>query len=326
VISYRKFLNSDPPGLVDVWNDTANGRGSYPLRSVSLFDRWILSKPYFEADGLIVAEEINDEGKKSIVGFTLAGFGPNEEQTGLNHDLGVTCNILVKHSYRKSGVGRELLKRSEAYLISKGAKTLHVGSMNPNNPFLFGLHGGANSPGILKSDGDAEPFLTKEQYTPGEAVTIFQRKLDSQLNIVDNRFNFLKRRYDVQLIRAAQASSWWAECVWGVLEPVEFRIFDKLTGMPCARAIVWELEGFNWRWNYPAAGILDVQVRPDLRKQGMAKMLLFQILRFLQDQFFGIAELQVRSADPAAVGLCTSLGFEAVDEGFVYIKSSIVEK
>lgn len=321
MISYRPFRNTDPPGLVDVWNDTAGGRGSYPVRSTAVLDRWIFSKTYFESPGLIVAEETGDDGKSTIVGFSIAGFGPNEDQTALDHSTGVTCSILVRQSHRKKGIGKELLARSEAYLRGKGATTLRVGSMNPLNPFLFGLHGGANSPGILKSDGDAAPFLTSQGYTAGDAVTIFQRKLDAPLDVADNRFNFLRRRYDIQLIRTASAGSWWSECVWGVLEPVEFRAYDKLTGMPCARAVVWELEGFNWRWNTPAAGILDVQVRPDLRKQGMAKLLLFQILRFLQDQFFGIAELQVRTADPAAVGLCKSLGFEPVDEGVVYVKS-----
>ena len=57
MISYRRFLNTDPPALVDVWNETAAGRGSYPLKSSSLLDKWILSKPYFDPEGLIVAEE-----------------------------------------------------------------------------------------------------------------------------------------------------------------------------------------------------------------------------------------------------------------------------
>lgn len=321
MISYRRFLNTDPPSLVDVWNETAAGRGSFPLKSASLLDKWIFSKPYFDPDGLTVAEEEFTDGTKKILGFALAGFGPNETLTDLSFDLGITCTVQVRPSARKSGIGKQLLARSEQYLITKGAKQLRAGSMNPNNPFMFGLYGGANSPGFLKSDVEAEPFLLNRGYTVGDSISVFQRKLDTPLTVADNRFTFLRKRYDVQMIPVASVGSWWSECVWGILEPVEFRAYDKLTGMPTARAIVWELDGFNWRWNYPAAGILDVQVRPDLRKQGMAKMLLFQILRFLQDQFFGIAELQVRTDDPAAVGLCKSLGYEQVDEGVVYEKA-----
>jgi ribosomal protein S18 acetylase RimI-like enzyme len=83
---------------------------------------------------------------------------------------------------------------------------------------------------------------------------------------------------------------------------------------------MWELEGFGWKWNVPAAGIIDVQVRPGLRRQGLGKLLVAQALRFLQDQFFAVVELQAPTADPAPSELCKSLGFEQVDEGFVYRK------
>ena len=317
MIEYRRFKNTDPPGLVDVWNDTCAGRGCYPLRNPSLFDRWILSKPYFDPDGFLVAY---DTSILKPVGFALSGFGPNADQSALTKDAGIVCTIQVVPSARRYGVGKELLARSEEYLLRNGAKELRVGSMWPNNPYMFGLYGGSNSPGMLGSDGDARPFLEANGYVRGESVLVFQRRLDTALAVADGRFPVLRKRYDIQLLRQASAGTWWAECVWGVLEPVEFRAFDKLTGLPAARAVVWELEGFNWRWKYPSAGILDIQVRPDLRKQGVGKLLVFHILRFLQDQFFGIGELQVRSNDPAAVGLCKSVGFEQIDVGWSYVK------
>jgi ribosomal protein S18 acetylase RimI-like enzyme len=317
VISYRPFRNTDPPGLVDVWNETCAGRGCYPLRNASLLDRWVLSKPYFDPNGLIVA--VDSETNKTV-GFSLCGFGPNPDQSALSYDVGVICTIQVAPSARRHKVGKELLTRSEEYLTNRGAKELRVGAMWPFNPYLFGLYGGSNSPGLLDSDTEARPFLEAHGYARRESILVFQRRLDTALAVSDGRFPILRKRYDIQLLRQAAVGSWWIECVWGVLEPVEFRAFDKLTGMPAARAVVWELEGFNWRWKYPSAGILDVQVRPDLRKQGVGKLLVFHILRFLQDQFFGIGELQVRASDPAAVGLCKSVGFEQVDVGWVYVK------
>lgn len=107
--------------------------------------------------------------------------------------------------------------------------------------------------------------------------------------------------------------------MWGTLEPSELRVFDRMTGLPAARAIVWELEGFSWRWGCPSAGIYDVQVRPDLRRQGLAKLVLLDILHFLQEQFFGIAELQAPADDAAALGLAKSMGFEAVDTGRFWV-------
>ncbi len=323
MIVYRPYRNTDPPGLADVWNEAAVNRGAIPIRNPALLERWVFSKPYFEAASLVVAEDVADDGDKKIVGFALAAFAPNDEQTQLDTSYGIVCCTLVRPTHRKQGVGRELLSRAEAYLRERGAGRVVFGSQWPLNPHLFGLYGGSNSPGVLDSDADAKPFLAKFGYEPAESVIVFQRALDQPISLVDTRIPLIRRRYDVQLLKAAAIASWWQECLWNTLEPAEFRVIDKLTGMPAARAIAWELEGFGWRWNAPSAGIIDVQVRPDLRKQGIGKMLVFHILKFLQDQFFGIVELQVRSDDPAAVGLCTSLGFEQIDVGYVYRRQDL---
>ncbi|MFO0848535.1 MAG: GNAT family N-acetyltransferase [Gemmataceae bacterium] len=59
-------------------------------------------------------------------------------------------------------------------------------------------------------------------------------------------------------------------------------------------------------------------MRPDLRQSGLGKLLLSHALRFLQDQFFAVAELQVVASNTAGLGLCRGLGFEEVDTGHVY--------
>lgn len=318
-MNYRRYRNTDPPALVEVWNETLEHRGCYSIRMVSIFERWLFSKPYFTANDLIVVE---DPVLKRIAGFALLGQGPNEDRTALSTDVGVICAVLVRPEFQKRGIGRELVQRAEANLRERGITNIVFGSMTPNNPYLFGLYGGCNSPGILESDVDAEPFLNSLDYERERTRLVFHKMLDAPLTIADSRFNMLRRRYDSQTHRLASISSWWEECIWGTLEPVELRLFDKLTDIPAARCAVWELEGFSWKWNYPTAGILDVQVRPDLRRQGLGKLLTSQVLRFLQDQFFAMCELQIDHKDESALALCQTLGFEQVDVGHTYIKKS----
>lgn len=314
MIAYRQYRNTDPPALVEVWNESLAGRGGFPVRNASLFERWLFSKPYFNHGDLNVA--VDDESGK-VVGFALSGFGPNVERSALSNH-GVICATLVRPPFRRRGIGRELVRRAEEHLRNRGAVDLAFGSLWPNNPYLFGLYGGSNSPGVLGTEPEADGFLKRLGFTPSEGCLIFQRKLDTPLTVVDTRFGVLRRRYDAQILRTAGVASWWEECLWGSLEPVELRLTDKLTNLPAARTVVWELEGFGWKWNIPAAGVIDVQVRPDLRRQGLGKMLVAQALRFLQDQFFAIAELQVPAENESAVGMCKSLGFEQVDTGHVY--------
>jgi ribosomal protein S18 acetylase RimI-like enzyme len=79
---------------------------------------------------------------------------------------------------------------------------------------------------------------------------------------------------------------------------------------------------FSWRWNQPAVGIVEVEVKEELRRQGMAKFLLAQMLRYLQEQYFGVTEVQTMQHNQAALSLYHSLGFMQVDVGHIYKKSS----
>lgn len=317
MINFRRFRNTDPPALVEIWNESLPNRGAYPLPTPGLLERWLFSRSHFDPNGLTVA--VDSETSK-IVGWALAGFGPNAEHERISTDTGVTCIVLVRAAFRKKGIGRGLVKASEEYLASRGAKSLLAGPRWPHAPFGFGIYGGSNCPGFLESDPDAGPFFEKIGYAPAGRTLVFQKKLDQPLTLADPRFSMLRRRYETQMLRAASVMSWWHDSVWGTLEPVEFRMIDKLTSIPAARAIVWELEGYSWRWGAPSAGLFDVQVRADLRRQGLAKLLVAQVMRVLQDQFFGIIELQVAEDQPEPVGLCKSLGLEVVDTGTAYRK------
>lgn len=317
-MQYRPFRNSDPPALTQVWNEAmANSRGAFPLRSPAPLDRWIMSKPYFDPNALIVAADPEQDNKP--VGFALSGFGPRDDRAGLDSG-GVVCAVVVRPSHRRRGIGRELLRRSEEYLFSHGADVVVVGSQRPYNPYLFGLYGGANSPGVLASEPTADAFLTATGYQRAESHLVFQRNLERPVEVADGRFVGLRRRYDIQMVRPTVSQSWWEECQWGVLEPTEFRVIDRMTGTPAGRLVNWDLEGFSSGWNKPATGIFDVEIRAHLRRQGLAKFLLASVLKLLQEQFYAVAELQVWGDDPAGAGICRSLGFEQIDSGYRYRK------
>jgi ribosomal protein S18 acetylase RimI-like enzyme len=315
VVYFRSFRNTDPPGLVQTWNEVFTERGAARLRHSSVLERHVLAKPYFDPAGLILAEE---EGR--TVGFVHAAFGPNSRESLLSRSVGIICVLAVRPAFQKRGIGTELLTRAEAYLKERGSQTIYAGMMRPLAPFYFGLYGGSDLPGILASDAVAAPFLEAHGYKVGETSIVFQRALDQPINVADGRFANLRRRYDVRILPRIGLGTWWQECVLGLIEPVEFRLEEKLTGRPVARATAWEMEAFSCTWNQPAVGIMDVQVQDDLRRHGLAKFLLAQLLRYLQDQYFGLAEMHALDQNQAARGLFRSVGFEQVDVGRIYKK------
>jgi ribosomal protein S18 acetylase RimI-like enzyme len=317
VLTYRRFRNDDPPKLVEIWNEVFTGRGAVRLRHSSPLDNYVLAKPYFDPNGLIVAQD-----NQLCVGFAHAGFGPNAAQTALSREAGVTCLVCVRPAYRRRGIGSKLLQRSEDYLKRAGAGTLYAGPLKPMNPFYLGLYGGSELPGFLASDPAAEPFLLRHGYQVHDTVLVLQRQLIKPVNVIDVRFTMLRQQYEVVVAPVTGITSWWQECVLGPLELIEFRLEEKPSGRAAARCRVWEMEGFSWRWNLPAVGIVEVEVREDVRRRGLAKFLLVQILRYLQDQFFGVAEIHVRQNNEPALRLFQGLGFDQVDIGRSYRKEA----
>lgn len=313
---YRTFRNADPPALVALWNEALTRRGAVELRSHTPLENAVFNKPYFDPNGFIVAED--DDGR--IAGFAHVGFGPTADLSALDTAHGVICAIAVRPDRRRVGIGTELLRRAEAFLRERGATSVRAGGAWPDKPFYLGVYGGSNAPGFLRSDPDIEPFLLKNGYTPDSRVNVFDRRLDTPLNIVDPRFGSLRKKYESQALPQARLGSWFRECVLGPLEPSEFRLDDKATGQTAARALFWEMTDYGWRWGAPPAGVFDVQVRNDLRRQGLGKFLLAQLLRHLQEQYFAVAEVQVPDGEETAARLFRSLGFVQVDLGVSYVK------
>ncbi len=316
MVQYRSFRNTDPPYLVEIWNESFTSRAIARLRHSTVLERHVFSKPYFDYNGFIIAEE---NGKR--LGFVHAGFGANARETALGKHEGVICAIAVRPSHQRKGIGGELLRRAEAFLKERGGNSVFAGQMKPLTPYYFGIIGGSDLPGVVTSEKAAASFLEKRGYKPWETALIFQRFLEKPLNVADGRFAGLRRRFDIRILPKIALGTWWQECTIGLVEPVEFRLEEKGTGKAAARAIAWEMESFSWTWNVPAVGLLDINVREDLRRQGLGKFLLTQILRYLQEQYFGVAEVHCLDTNNALIGLAKSIGFEQMDVGRSYRKT-----
>lgn len=313
---YRSFRNFDPPALTAVWNESLTRRGAVEMRTSAPFESLVLDKPYFDPHGLLIAED--DDGK--MAGFAHAGFGPTDDFSALRRDVGVVSMIAVRPAHRRQGVGSELLRRAEDYLRGRGSNAVHAGGQRPAKPFYLGLYGGSDGPGFLLTDDEVHPFLAKNGYAPFQKMFVFNRRVDEPLTIVDPRFKGLSKKYDAVAAPEAVLGSWWWESVFGPLEPSEFQLNDRQTGETVARALFWEMKDYGWRWGAPAAGIVDVKVRGEFRRQGVGRYMLNQLLRHLADQYFGIVEVQVPEKEETGIKMFTALGFTPVDTGVSYVK------
>ena len=314
VLEYRTFRNTDTPRLVAVWNESITNRGAPRLVNNTMLERYVLAKPIFDPKGLIVVES-----NGAVVGWAHAAMSLNPFNT---QPVGVVCMFGVRPAFRKQGIGSELLRRAEQYLREKGAEVLQAGGHWPNNPFYMGIYGGCESPGFLASDALAEPFLLKHGYRIDQKIRVLQHTLDQPMKMFDARFIPLRQRFELQFGSPRRLLSSWHEEVHGYVDPLQFVLNDRQGGSWVARTLVWEMEAFSLHWRRPTVGIFDFEVNSPYRRQGVGRYFLSLIMKYIQDQFFTLVELQLEETNQYGLDFLRTLDFQHVDTGQVFVRGA----
>jgi GNAT superfamily N-acetyltransferase len=163
---------------------------------------------------------------------------------------------------------------------------------------------------------------------PGEARLPRLRELPglpARAGALDPRFPAYRQRFEIHAGPASRLT-WWRECVLGPIELVEYRLQEKATGRTAARATLWEMDTFSQQWNEHAVGVMDLEVAPEQRRQGLGKFLLAQILRHLHEQFFSLVEVHALDTNTPALNLVRGLGFTQIDVGRCFRRPAACEQ
>ena len=83
MIDYRPFRNTDPPALCEIWRSHAPLRAFFQPLTPPMLETTVLSRPFFDREGLIVAVEDGEP-----IGFVHAGFGRDQEGNSLDTSIG----------------------------------------------------------------------------------------------------------------------------------------------------------------------------------------------------------------------------------------------
>lgn len=316
MIEYRSFHNTDPPQLVELWNFGKLGPGAALEFPNDALDMLVLAEPYFDRNGLIVACE-GDE----IVGFIHAGFGTNDDETGICTTSGVICAIVVRFDYRRQGIGRELVARAESYLRGRGVQEIFAGEAGQRSPFYLGLYGGAESAGMLDSDPSAAPFFTALGYQPAERYILMCRDITEKKDAFDPRMLAVKRTVKFGVVDHPADASWWWMTRQGRFGSLTFVLVPNAGGPPPAEVTFWEMELHAVTRGERTAGITGLKVAPKDRRKGYAKSLLTEVIRRLRDELVTRVEVTIRDDNAAALNLFRSLDFKQFDTGTVYRKA-----
>ncbi len=312
---FRPFRNGDTPALTEIWNAALPEEGVVRPLEAHEFDALIPSKVFFEAKGLIVAEQDD-----RILGFVHAGFGPDDpggKSHRLDKSLGTIAMLAVSPELAGSDVENRLLQEAEQYLRAQGAKVIYAGGQYPLNPFYWGLYGGSEFSGILKSHRGFAQAVERAGYQPVSQTVCLEADLTRRPEARDPRTHLLRRQTRLEICEDALFDRWWDALAIGAAHPVAFVLVD-LKGSPIARASIWEMAGFERIDGRSRMGLIGMEVHPERRRQGLGRLLLGEILRYASGQMAEGLAVQTDSNNIPALSLYKALGFKGVGTATLY--------
>jgi len=325
VYRFRTFLNSDPPHLAEIWRSQPPQRGLMQPVSPQLLECGVFSKPQFDPEGLILA--IRDG---LPVGFVHGGFASNEAGTAIDTSLGTTQMLMLQGSFQDGGAGGlsggealadDLIAASEQYLLARGSKVLYGGGIRPLNSFYQGLYGGSEIPGVLQTDRVLTAACIRNRYHEIDRVVILQCDLARFRPPFSRRVRQIQRTAQWVELADPPTTSWWDASLWSGLQRERFELVDKALGKVIARVSFWDVQPLSSSWGFSTAGLLDLFVEHDWRRQGCASHLLREAFRLLRRRGVNTVEVQTMARNEAALAFYRKLGFVEVDHGLVFRKA-----
>jgi len=317
VYEFRPFRNSDPPRLAEIWRDQPPQRGLMQPATAAMLEHLVFSKPYFDPQGLIVAVE---DGTPA--GFAHAGFGPNDDESTIETDVGTTYQLMVRRDRSEPALIDGLLARSEAHLRGRGANVIYAGGIRPLNAFYLGLYGGSELPGILNNDRKFNDACIRNGYREIDRVVVMQLELAGFRPPITRTLRQLRREMSCEETQSPAARTWWEACTVGAFERIRFTLSRGGGGEPPADVWFWDVEPLSTCWGMPTAGMFDLAVANERRRQGLASYLLSEAFERLRNRGIRLVEAQTMQHNLPALALYDKLGFKKVDEGVVYRKDA----
>lgn len=315
MLTFRPFRNADPPVLAALWRSRPGQPGLSQPVSPDLLEQLVFAKLYFDYDGLILA---HNDGRP--VGFAHAGFGPNETQSWISTEAGVTCLLLTHPDCDEDEVAHGLLDHCENYLKSRGAKSLQGSGVGSLNPFYVGLYGDSNLPGVLDSDLVARRAFESRGYREVKRTVVMRHELSGFKATVDRQQMKIRRQTVVEVSIDAPTQSWWEACVYGEFDLTRFDLKPRDGGPAIATA--------TFRGTVPggaapqgrAVGLVEISVNADCRRGGLALFLLNDAFRWFIRQGIACVEVQTLQTDTPALATFSKLHFHQIEQGGVWRK------
>ena len=312
MIEIRCFRNDDPPRLADVWRSADLGPAAMQPMTSAMLEACVFSKPYFDREGLIVAM---DGGR--AVGFAHAAFGPNKDRSAVDPRVGTTLLVAVVPHPEQERIGDDLLKRCEEYLRRRGAEVILGGGSFEMRSFYLGLYGGSDLPGILDSSAAMQAVFRRAGYEVADRIAVLRRSLSGFRPPVNRLQLAIRRNTVLRVIDEPTRRTWWEAATTTGLSLQRYDLRNHAEQL-LGSASFWDMQPLASAWGLRAAGLMEVAIEGERRRQGLAHYLVAEALHDLEQEGVMLVETHASQPNTPAMKLFEKLGFETAEFGTLF--------
>jgi ribosomal protein S18 acetylase RimI-like enzyme len=281
--------------------------------SSSEFEQFVLSRPYFEAAGLILAIDADER----IAGFVHCGFGPLDPHGHcweLERALGTLAVLVAGH---EPELHETLIEAGIAYLRSRDAKVIYAGGRFPLNPFYWGLYGGSELSGVLRSQPHVHQALTSCGFRTVAESVLFEYDLSKpEPRHLNNALLRRESRFHVLEDEPGECS--WTSLALEVFHPFGLKITNRLETICIARATLWPMSLFGRNEGPSRIGLIDFHVEEEYRRKGYGRLLLTESVKCVAELGYHILCVQTDAANEPATTLYDRSGFKRGESAAFY--------
>lgn len=316
MISYRAFRNADPPVLNRLWNAAPAVTDMVQPLTLLHWDRFVLSKPYFVANGLVVA--MRDDQPIGFVHASMDDSQPGEG--GQESRRGAISMLHLLADVEEAAIAKVLIEQAQSFLKGQGVLQVQAGGLDPVDPFYFGLYG-AGVPGIRLSDLRRVAWFASAGFQESRCYQVRRLDLARFRPPVDRHLMQLRRLYDVALEYDWPVGSIREACTVGILDRVRYRAKHQGHGTIDARSTLIDVNAITGVFSPRMYVLENVDASDAQWDSGLVTFLLVETIRQLQAYGVSSLQLHVDAADHRKIQIVERLGFQVCDHSVVMAKS-----
>lgn len=301
--------------MCKVWNahygDLGSSCGINPLQ----MELACLSKPYFNAEELLIAEH-DDQ----VVGFMQLGPVAADDMTDTRTDVSAISALCIVPCDGEDAVARALLTHAEAQLKAKQVKECRYKPLLPGCAFYQGFGPADSMIGATTSERRGCDWVSAAGFTPVLPTTQWELDLSRFQPPVDRLQIQIRRSSQVQRGVDEPQLPWWQACLLGHTEPLQFILADRPHGQLICDALFWTVaielqtspDAIAWLWT-PSIPTGELAIERML-------FLLGESCRQLHAERLDLIRTVTAAHDTQVNGLLRRLGFVAEHSGVVFEK------